>query len=232
MRFDFSAIPSNAVVGCVRLTLTQSKIPPDAPATTFQLFRMKRPWTELGANWLTTDGSTLWEAAGAIGGQDVESEPSDSVAVTNLGSYSFFSTNLVRDIAGWVRDSTNNFGWMIRVVDESVAKSARRVFSREAADTNSRPALEIHFSVDGSNPCAVVVAPRMVQMKRVRDDFLFQFMAEANTGYAVERTPNLSPASWTVMTNVPASSVSGLVAISDRIGFSKAFYRVTVAPGR
>jgi hypothetical protein len=159
-RFDLSTIPAEAAVTSVTLTFTLPALNrPDTGGSIYAAHRMLKDWGEgtksgnLGATatageatWEHSALPTLWTAPGGAAGTDYAETAS---AAANLGPapgvYSIASTaGLVDDVQHWLTHPEENFGWLLKVEDESVGQSARQFASRESANG---PLLRVEYSV-------------------------------------------------------------------------------------
>lgn len=170
MRFDLSALPANAVIENVTLTLEVVGQPRDGfNAGVFGLYRMLKPWGEgnkvaqddlspgLGAP--ATAGEATWNdrfalmgqpwgAPGGAAGIDYVADVSSTLTVYGLGDspYNFPSeTTLIEDVQLWVDNPSANHGWMLKALSEEENFTARRFATRESGDFG--PYLQIEYSV-------------------------------------------------------------------------------------
>lgn len=160
-RFDFSQIPTNAVVESVLLSLKVVMAPPGGPSSMFGLNRMLKNWTEgahsgqqgaaAGTSEVTWNSRahavSLWSTPGGAPGTDFVTTASQSHLIAGNGAYSFSSTSggLVDDVQAWVSNSSTNHGWMLLGQAERLFQSARRFATRE--DGANAPVLVISYSV-------------------------------------------------------------------------------------
>jgi hypothetical protein len=172
MRFDFTGqIPANATINSVKLTLRVRKAPAGGVASSFELHRMLKNWTEgrgsgsVGsaavageATWRNqAHPSTAWSAAGAAAPGDFVAEVSAAQTMNAVGNYTYDSTpTLVADVQKWVSDPASNFGWILISAREGTARTARRIDSRESGA--NAPSLVVDFT-----PGVVVTPPQITQ---------------------------------------------------------------------
>jgi hypothetical protein len=142
--------------------------------------------------------------------------------VSGLGAYTFgSSTGLVADVQAWVSAPGSNHGWLLMSEDEFSPETARHFGALNYFDANSQPALTITYSVP-----APPVAPTISGVHEASGNFLFSFNAESNRTYTVQFRASAGSGTWFTLTNVPAQSSAGVIAISDPITSSNRFYRV------
>jgi len=57
---------------------------------------------------------------------------------------------MISDVQGWVDDSSTNFGWLLKNVDETDSATAKRFDTKENRDEDSRPMLSVEYTVESS----------------------------------------------------------------------------------
>lgn len=165
LRFDLSDIPCGSTITSVTLTLWVRQAASPARVTPVALHRVRAGWGE--------------GASSSPGGRGVEAEPGDATwtrrvfpgvpwstpggdfesvasAVTQVGGSATSaiwgpSGDIAADVAGWVRDPSTNFGWIL-VGDEQSPGTARRFASRESA-RELRPVLIVNFEPGACPAC-------------------------------------------------------------------------------
>lgn len=162
LRFDVAGtLPAGAVVlsAVVNLNVAQSTVFLPTPATGH---RVLQAWgegnstatggggggaaaTPNDATWLHTFWSTsFWTNAGG----DFAASPSFTLAMPGLGAGSSNpSEQAAADVQGWLNNPATNFGWLIKIVDESIPSTARRISSRESA--TNKPTLSVTYLLPG-----------------------------------------------------------------------------------
>lgn len=58
-----------------------------------------------------------------------------------------FLSGLVTDVEQWIADSTLNFGLLLKAVDESATRTARRFYSKDDVTAASHPRLFVEYTV-------------------------------------------------------------------------------------
>ncbi len=156
--FDLSSIPTNAIVLSASFHLAFTSFQ-QTNITTLSLYRMTTPWTESGATWLTTDGSTPWGAPGAAGAGDHAAMASTSLSSgfvgsetsSNAGFYTFSGAGLVADVQNWINNPSQNDGWILLNSDEVNVSSVKQFWTKEylsaypAIGYNATPFLAITY---------------------------------------------------------------------------------------
>jgi hypothetical protein len=56
-------------------------------------------------------------------------------------------TGLVADVEQWLTDPSSNFGWLLKMVDESPLRTARRFYSKDEVNAALHPRLVIDYSI-------------------------------------------------------------------------------------
>ena len=157
--FDLSAIPANATVTDVSLSLFLSRPRSDATAETIDLFKVVQDWGEGNSNagspggggapaqagdatWLNNFFNTsLWTTPGG----DTASSVSASTAVSaNNRPYTWSGSGMVADVQSWVANPASNFGWML-AGNEASQQSAQRFHTGE--NTNNKPQLTVTYTL-------------------------------------------------------------------------------------
>lgn len=197
-RFDLSAIPTNATVEMVTLTFDLPPLPRvDAGGSPYAIHRVLKAWGEGGksgnqgapaatgeATWNHSAFPRAWQQAGA-GGDYVAEASGTEVLGPAPGIYMVGSTTgLVSDVQFWVANQVENFGWLVKVVDESVTLTARRFASRE---TTNAPILRVEYSVPSRGDLEITSVS-------VVDGNLVIRWNDGQGGVAIEKSPELNGA--------------------------------------
>lgn len=239
-KFDFSAVPTNALILSVAFNVEVTRVPDEPPvSSTFGLRRVLRPWGEGSkfanpfaippeppgqgrpatageATWLCAFFPTnLWSAPGGADGVDFASVESSFEFIGGIGPYRFPSTpELVADVQDWVNHPESNHGWLMRSNDEITILTARRFTSRE--DPDSPPTLEVEY----------FVPPRVESAVRTGDQFTLSFNAWSGQTYAVEFRDALTSGQWQPLTNLGLATSSVQLSVSDSATQPQRFYRI------
>jgi hypothetical protein len=161
--FDLSAIPSNATITDVSLSLFLSRPRADGTAETIDLFKVLKDWGEGNSNagspggggapaqpgdatWLHNFFNTnLWSSPGG----DTANSISASTAVsTNNRTYNWSGSGMVADVQSWVANPATNFGWLI-TGNENTQQSAQRFHTSENA--SNKPQLTVTYTLPGAS---------------------------------------------------------------------------------
>lgn len=157
LRFDLSAIPANAVVHEVRLTLFHSR---SLAFDTIALHRVLAPWGEGSSNAGTsgagappTPGSATWihrffpDQVWSVPGGDFAPAASASTVVGGQSEfYTWGSTSqMVADVQAWLASPGANHGWML-IGGEDGERRGKRFESRENVTPSNRPRLVVRWA--------------------------------------------------------------------------------------
>lgn len=188
LAFDMSGLPSGAQIDRVtlRLTLADAAAQETAPRSV-SLHRLLSDWGEGTSNAGNTGGSGNGTAATTgdatwlmqfynsdpwtTPGGDFLATGSASTPVGVLADvgtvYQWETlrggspTGMVLDVEAWLANSSTNFGWLIKVDDESILRTVRRFYSSDSLNAALRPELEIEYSLTAAavpEPAALFVA--------------------------------------------------------------------------
>ena len=163
---DLSAIPEGATIDSARLHISISK--ENSVATNVRMLRLQADWGEGASNAGNPGGDG---AAAAMGdatwnhrffdnmtwtnpGGDFAATVSAQLMMDTVGRYTFSSnTALVADVQGWLDNPAGNFGWILLANEDAL--SARRFSSREHANADNRPMLEVEYTMGETGPVPV-----------------------------------------------------------------------------
>ena len=190
--FDFTPhIPAGAVISSATLTLRKTF--GGSSAHDAYLHRLEKDWGE-GASDAPGDedagapaeaGDATWlhnlypNEFWTNPGGDYDSVASASAYVAFEAFWSWSSPGMVDDIQSWVDDPGQNFGWILIGKETGDIITRKRYVSREGADVQYRPQLEVVFFVPPDPPNAglppVPVPPEnpITEEKRVLGKVLF-----------------------------------------------------------
>ena len=159
IHFDLSQIPAGATIESVELDLFVSRSAPGSGNQSAALHKLTSDWGEGSSNagvnggtgastedddasWIHTfSPSSTWGTAGG----DFSASPSASITLGGVGAYSVSASGMADDVQGWLDDADSNFGWII-LGNETTARTAKKLESREASNESRRPTLTVTFS--------------------------------------------------------------------------------------
>ncbi|RKH46060.1 DNRLRE domain-containing protein [Corallococcus sicarius] len=186
LRFDVSAIPANATVQSVRLTVFVKN------ATTgegYFVHAAGRAWNEAQATWTNATSTTAWAAGGASGATDRGATSFATLLPGATGSYGVdLNAEGVAAVQGWVQNAGTNHGF---VLDALTNMDGLELDSSESATLANRPKLTVTYALPTSSGGT---------------GLLGQYFTGANfQTLTVERTDPTVNFDWT--TNAPVSGV-------------------------
>lgn len=218
IKFDLSAVPTNAVVTNVVLTMRVSEIAPTTNIVRHYLHRALVPWSETSATWLNYSSGQPWTTPGGASSSDYSSTPSSSQLVNAVGVYVFpTTTDLISDVQSWVNLPGNNCGWFVISGSQDIPNSIRKYYSRESG--TNKPYLNVDYFVQA-------IPPRLEGYTVSSGNFCFMFGAEADRSYVVEYTEDASSVTWNLLTNIPQMPTAEMIYVADPLVVSNRFYRV------
>ncbi|MEU0316764.1 DNRLRE domain-containing protein [Nocardioides sp. NPDC006273] len=142
MKFDTTPIPATAKVLESRMFMWGAETTTGSDGATYQLRRMTAgAWTETGATWNTTDGSTSWSTPGG----DFGPNTADIVeSVHDVGRHWWDATGMTQR---WVTNPVGNRGALVKLADESSNGPQERTLwlSAEAPDWQLGPLLRVIY---------------------------------------------------------------------------------------
>lgn len=158
VRFDVSSIPAGAVIDSVALKL--SVVQTHGTPVLVSLRRLSADWGEgttvgamgEGGGGVASPGSATWTARFSpatlwtTAGGDWSGPVSATQNVVSIGSYVWQSAGLKADVAFWLANPAQNFGWEV-FGDEINASSAKAFGSRQNTSATDRPVLTVYYTV-------------------------------------------------------------------------------------
>jgi hypothetical protein len=165
IRFNITGIPSgvridNATMRLLFLTDV------DAPGSlTHNLHRINatRPWWELQVTWNNYNTSNAWTNTGG----DYNTTPAASATFGAAQLGTFISYNVTSDVVEFVRNASQNRGWIIKESTETTNNHRRDYASSENANTSMFPQLIINYT-DITPPIVMNVTPQGLVYNRLQ----------------------------------------------------------------
>ncbi len=158
MRFDFAgALPPDAQISSVELSLPITRLGPSAAFVS--IYRCLTSWAEGTSDAPDTEsggapatpGDPSWNFASFdtrpwnLPGGDFNNVPRASAPVAGASSVTLSGPGLNGDVAAWIANPAQNFGWLIQG-DESGLGTSIRFGTRENAVVTDRPSVFITFT--------------------------------------------------------------------------------------
>ena len=139
-----AAVPPGSKVVSAELALNLESVFSAAAGSTVSAYAMLEPWTEDGATYETSDGSTSWQWPGAYDAANPAGVVPFEAAVP--GWHSWDITQLVQ---GWASNSSPNNGLVL--VGKGINNA--RFTSSDAADTALHPKITIKYACECGSAC-------------------------------------------------------------------------------
>jgi FlgD Ig-like domain len=176
IRFDLNGlIYSGAVIDSVVLRLNVVQTHPTSRIVT--VYRLLDDWGEgttvgsggEGGGGLASPGSATWLqrfylapfAPWTTPGGDYNAAASASRPVGSVGAYTWRSPALTADVAFWLANPAQNFGWEL-LGDETTGSTAKAFASRQNSTATVRPLLTVYYRIPsgvGATPAATRLFP-------------------------------------------------------------------------
>jgi hypothetical protein len=146
LRFNLSGLPDGSTVTDARLKLYVTNT---SVAGQFQVYSLKRNWSETAATWRHWMAGSLWTAPGANHVPlDRGRIPRASFTGTpNTTGYALFPLNSdgIRQVQEWVDGVVPNYGFLVRPTVASPCSNARDDFAFHSREGANPPKLVITY---------------------------------------------------------------------------------------
>lgn len=154
LKWDLSSIPAGSTLQSATLSINVT----GASADTYEIYELKRTWSEPQATWKKSNSSTNWQSAGAQGALDRGSTVLGTVtaSATGLRTVVLNAAGLAV-VQGWLNNPATNFGFVLQ--DYANGTDDDLVFSsREATVAANRPQLQVVYAPPSVVPLAAAAA--------------------------------------------------------------------------
>jgi hypothetical protein len=148
LKWDLSSIATGSTLQSVKLSINVTGTSPE----TFEIYELKRSWTESQATWKKANSSTNWQSAGAKGALDRGSTVLGTVnaSATGIRTVTLNAAGLAV-VQGWVENPATNFGFVIQ--DYANTTDDDLIFSaRETTVSANRPQLQVVYAPPSTAP--------------------------------------------------------------------------------
>lgn len=138
-QWNVSSIPSAKTVTAASVTFNVT----DVSTQAYQIYQLKRAWTETGSTWNAFSSGNAWQTAGADGANDRTTVSLGAVTGSALGSLTV-SLNAagIALVQGWVNGSVSNQGF---IVLNAANTNGLDLSSSEASTASLRPKLTVTY---------------------------------------------------------------------------------------
>lgn len=139
LKWDVSAIPSTKTVTGATITVNVS----DVSTQTYEVYQLKRTWSETGSTWNNYASGAAWQVAGADGSLDRSTTVLGTITGSATGSYTInLNSSGVALVQGWVNGTVSNQGVMIMDAANTNGLDFR---SSEYGTVANRPKLSVTY---------------------------------------------------------------------------------------
>jgi hypothetical protein len=141
-KWDLSSIPAGSTLQSATFSVNVT----GTSADTYEIYELKRNWTELQATWTRAATGSNWQSAGAQGSLDRGSTVLGTVTATATGP-STFTLNAagLAVVQGWVNNPATNFGFILQDY-ANTTKDDLVLSSKEVAIATNRPQLILAYN--------------------------------------------------------------------------------------
>jgi hypothetical protein len=139
LKWDVSVIPAGKTVTAASITVHVT----DASTQTYQLYQLKRTWTESGATWNAYASGTAWQTAGADGANDRGTTVLGTVTGSATGNQTIaLNAAGIALVQGWVDGTSANQGILVMNASNTNGLDFR---SSETGTASQRPRLTVTY---------------------------------------------------------------------------------------
>jgi hypothetical protein len=218
VKFDVTGlIYSGATIDSVvlRLSVVQTHLTP----VTVKLHRLLADWGEgtsvaaggEGGGGKASPGDATWlqrfylapAALWTTPGGDFAAIASASRSVNNVAAYTWRSAAMTADVATWLADPAQNFGWAV-IGNELTGSTAKAFGSRQNATAGNRPLLTIYYTI----PSAAGPLPGALRLFPVHPN---PFNPSASIRYELPSTERVTVTVYDAAGHVVKTLVAGVM---------------------
>lgn len=220
LSWNLNGIPAGSTLQSATLSINVT----GTSANTYEIYELKRSWTELQATWNKTNAATNWQSAGAQGSLDRGSTVLGTVTASAAGVRSvLLNAAGLAVVQCWVNSPASNFGFILQDY-VNTNKDDLAFSSKEATVAANRPQLQVvyvppsaaplSFSAATSSARAIdtgdIFGSKLIQTRtngKVREKFV-----QPATASAKSQTPNLLLAAAPQTRRLPSEAVDSVLA--------------------
>ncbi len=142
LKWDLSSIPAGSTLQSAKLSLNVT----GTSTNTYEIYELKRSWSESQATWKKANSATNWQTAGAVGALDRGTTVLGTVTASATGILNVaLNAAGLAVVQGWVNNPASNFGFVLQ--DYANTNKDDLVFSsKEATVAANRPQLSLVYN--------------------------------------------------------------------------------------
>ncbi|NDI36103.1 DNRLRE domain-containing protein [Chengkuizengella sediminis] len=139
LKWDVSDIPENKSAISANITLDVT----DASSSSYEIYALKRDWSEAEVSWEENTNGSNWEQFGADSLSDRGSSVLGVITANTTGTYTVeLNGDGISVVQSWIDDSSLNYGLIIA---NSSNTNGLDISSSEAVNSTLRPKLTINY---------------------------------------------------------------------------------------
>ncbi len=151
--WDLSSIPSGSAVQSASMTLNVT----GGSTQSFEIYQIKRPWTESQVTYEVTSTGVNWGSPGANGSFDRGTTALGTVTATAAGTVTInLNAAGIAVVQGWVDNPSSNHGFIL--LDYAASSDRLEFVSSEDANTALQPAFKVNYTLAAANQAPTVNA--------------------------------------------------------------------------
>ncbi|MGM7684557.1 DNRLRE domain-containing protein [Cytobacillus sp. Hm23] len=139
LKWDISTIPNNKKVVSASISLNIT----DASSSSYEIYGLKRDWSESQVTWEQSTNGSNWDVPGAGGMTDRESSIIGTITASNSGAHTIhLNESGISIVQSWIDNPLMNAGIIIANSDN---RNGIDISSSETSDEGLRPKLTIDY---------------------------------------------------------------------------------------
>lgn len=140
LKWDLSSIPAGSTIQSVSLTLNVS----DPTRSTYEIYQLKRDWSETTSTWRQAASGVNWQTAGAKGTLDRGSTVLGTVTASSVGPATIkLNSAGLAVVQSWINNPSSNYGF---VIQDYSATDGLSFSSSNHSNPAVRPTLTVSYS--------------------------------------------------------------------------------------
>lgn len=140
LKWNLSSIPAGKTVTAVSLTFHVT----DPSTDVFEIYALKRAWTESDATWIKATSTVNWSVAGAIDtSNDREATVLGLLTASSIGPVTIpLNSAGIAKVQSWINNPATNFGFIIQ---DYVNTGGLDMISAQGSTVSQRPIITITY---------------------------------------------------------------------------------------